>query len=154
MKSLIAAKIAEQLFPMLEDAYSEGITDFRLSMKGPKWAIVHPMGVDGTTIDIDWAAGKMIASSVSSTPFSVAAQDSIYNAMLEVEKLPANEKLTKAIVSLMLAKELVNEYVEQYIHPSNKLEQLIASVGLLSDEQIKQLRIKWAEMHKGGAQNT
>lgn len=40
------------------------------------------------------------------------AELSIYNAMQEVEKLPANEKLTEAVMLLAKAKDLVSDFVD------------------------------------------
>ena len=36
----------------------------------------------------------------------------IYNAMQEVEKMPANEKLTEAVTLLAKAKDLVSDFVD------------------------------------------
>ena len=44
---------------MLEREYEKGVTEFRLSvtgnLSGANHFIVHPMSVDGETIDIDWS---------------------------------------------------------------------------------------------------
>lgn len=49
----------KNLIPMLESAYEKGITEFRLSVtgnvNGANHFIVHPNGIDGETIDIDWS---------------------------------------------------------------------------------------------------
>lgn len=50
-------QLSELLIPMLEKAYADGVTDFRLSMQGPKRFIVHPMGVNGGTVDVNWDYG-------------------------------------------------------------------------------------------------
>jgi hypothetical protein len=46
------------LIPMLERAYAQGITEFRLALSGnvdgAHHFIVHPLGKDGETIDINW----------------------------------------------------------------------------------------------------
>jgi hypothetical protein len=46
------------------------------------------------------------------------AELAIYNAMQEVEKLGASEKLTKAITALSEAKELVGDVVDEQVSSS------------------------------------
>ena len=48
------------LIPMLEKAYSEGIIEFRLRMGSPTYFYVHPFGKDGETINIDWTPPSSI----------------------------------------------------------------------------------------------
>jgi hypothetical protein len=44
------------------------------------------------------------------------AEKSIYDACLEVEKVGADERLTKAVVMLSEARNLVADYVDEQIH--------------------------------------
>ena len=48
----------------------------------------------------------------NSLDLNTPAELSIYNAMQEVEKLPANEKLTEAVMLLAKAKDLVSDFVD------------------------------------------
>lgn len=41
------------------------------------------------------------------------AELAIYNAMAEVEKMPADEKLTEAVMFLQKAKDCVSDYVDK-----------------------------------------
>jgi hypothetical protein len=42
------------LIPMLERAYTQGVTEFRLCVNDLHHFYVHPSGKDGETINIDW----------------------------------------------------------------------------------------------------
>lgn len=42
------------LLPMLEKAYLQGVIDFRLHMSDTHHFYIHPDSVSGETIDIDW----------------------------------------------------------------------------------------------------
>lgn len=48
------------------------------------------------------------------------AEKAIYNAMQEVEKIGADERLTNAIVKLQEAKELVSDYIDEKKSAANE----------------------------------
>ena len=48
------SQFEQKLLPALEDMYSKGIVEFRLAMLSETHFIVHPIGVDGETVDVIW----------------------------------------------------------------------------------------------------
>lgn len=52
------------LIPMLEKAYIENITEFRLKMFDKNHFFVHPFGKDGETIDIKWIEPNKLIKNV------------------------------------------------------------------------------------------
>lgn len=52
------------LIPMLERAYNQGVTEFRLVCRGDNFYI-HPMGVSGETVDVDWGKSESFCEEIS-----------------------------------------------------------------------------------------
>lgn len=51
------AQFEQKLLPMLIESYKKGVVDFRLRIDTPTHLYVHPDGVDGETVDINWGTG-------------------------------------------------------------------------------------------------
>lgn len=76
------------------------------------------------------------------------AELSIFSAIAEVEKLPANEKLTEAVILLLKAKDLVSEFIDEKLNNEKSKEyffeyeweyQRLKETSLTHEEKVKRI---------------
>jgi len=53
-KDMAMDRIGRKLCKFLEEYYSQDIIEFRVAMQSPDHFIIHPINVDGKTLDVKW----------------------------------------------------------------------------------------------------
>lgn len=53
-KDMAMDRIGRKLCKFLEENYSNGVIEFRVAMQSPDHFIIHPMNIDGKTLDVKW----------------------------------------------------------------------------------------------------